>query len=97
MLYEVITKEDGEFVSHHYADDGDGYGAYRVDTYHLKRTGDQVLIRRHTEGSYPPEPRMKLVLHGGSTQQIEADGEVVPFNGEAVILPSSEIIQFGLQ
>jgi alpha-glucosidase len=96
-LHVYLSSEDGEFVSHHYTDAGDGYGEHREDTYFLKRSGDQILIRKHSEGSYPAREQFKLVLHGGSTEQIEADGEFYRVNNGEVVLPPSEIIQFGLQ
>lgn len=96
-LHIYLPVADGEYVSRHYADAGDGYGDYREDTYHLKRTGNQVLVRKHTEGGYPADPKVRLVLHGGDILEVEADGERFPVVENQVALPPSEIVQFRLQ
>ncbi|MCB2179610.1 alpha-glucosidase [bacterium] len=96
-LHVYLPQEDGEYVSQRYVDVGDGYGDYRVDVYHFKRTGNQILIRTQGEGEYPLEREVQLVLHGGTARQVMTDGEVFPVVANRTSLPPSEFLQFGLQ
>lgn len=96
-LHVYLPQEDGEYVSHRYVDAGDGYGDHRVELYHLKRSGSQILIRTQSEGGYPPEEEVQFVLHGGSAMQILTDGETYPLEGNRTTIPPSEFLQFGLQ
>ena len=58
-----------------YSDEGDGYGAYRLDHFSFSRTAEGLLLKRDWEGEYPfPYLEICLDLHGVEAGRVFVDG-----------------------
>ncbi len=61
-----------------YADSGDGYGAFRVDSFRFSTRGRIAELVWDSEGEYPVDYKtVKVVLRGKLAEQAEADGVAV--------------------
>jgi alpha-glucosidase len=58
-----------------YTDEGDGYGSYRLDHFHLNRTQDGFELNHISDGEYPfPKNGLAIKLHGFHASQVLVDG-----------------------
>jgi len=75
-----------------YSDAGDGYGASRLDRFHLERQGDEYEIRWEethfndtSTGTHPfpfPYAGMEIHLHGMSAERVWVDDHETQLSGE---------------
>jgi alpha-glucosidase len=74
--------------SHNYFDDGDGYGSYRVDFYHVSFENNSMNIKRETVGNYPfPYSNIKCILHSKRLLHASVDGKIIPIQDNTIITP----------
>lgn len=102
-------EERGELVLHLYApegdagggvlygDEGDGYGAHRVDRFRLQRDGDAATLVWEAEGDYPfPYGNVWLHLHGFETRRVWVDGQEVTLQGRRVATGPFREVRLGV-
>jgi alpha-glucosidase len=71
--------------SHLYSDDGDGYGAWRLDYFHADYHDDFVAITMESDGSYSfPYAFINVVVHGKKLTQVISDNIEVPIQGNTI-------------
>lgn len=69
-----------------YTDQGDGYGAWRLDQFSMHRQGNHRTIHWQQEGEYPyPYQQTNLNLHGAPIQKIWLDGSPI-MNSPKIVL-----------
>ncbi len=57
-----------------YSDEGDGYGAYRIDRFSLTQNKHGLLLKRSSQGEYAfPYPETCLDLHGVEVSRVLVD------------------------
>jgi alpha-glucosidase len=84
--------------AHIYSDSGDGYGAWRLDTFHMQYASTQ-LIRVHwsSSGDYPIEySKVQIKIHGGNIKKIIADSVDYPVQYNSAIVPVFQILEIQL-
>jgi alpha-glucosidase len=60
----IYPLSQGEYYSRLYSDSGDGYGRYRVDTFHMVGTRNRIDLFWDAEGEYPfPYTSIKLKVN----------------------------------
>jgi alpha-glucosidase len=58
-----------------YSDEGDGYGASRLDRFDLTREGNEINLEWVKEGEYPfPYPEIEVHVHGVHVTSTYVDG-----------------------
>ena len=74
--------------SHIYSDEGDGYGDWRVDYFHIHNLPNSLSITWETEGSYTfPYPRVRVVLHSKQLIGAKADNLDIPTQANTIVTP----------
>jgi len=78
-LYAPETTVDASSMSSQiYDDDGDGYGASRLDTLSLERTAQGLEMHWQTEGDFPfAYDTVQIYCHGMEPRQAWVDGQEV--------------------
>lgn len=78
LSFHIYFSTKPELVtSRHYSDQGDGYGAYRLDTFNLRCDMNHLSLEWQKEGQYPLPEKVRLILHGGVPDKTIVDGEEV--------------------
>ena len=85
----VYPNPGESLTSHLYYDDGDGYGPWRVDYFHLNCETNSLSISWDSEGDYPvPYSDIKIIIHTTKKLiQAASDGVVVPIDRNTISSP----------
>lgn len=74
LVLHVYPPVQGEAESCLYSDEGEGYGAWRLDRFQMIRHATELALIWHEQGDYPfPYPNIQLHLHGVKIQQAWKD------------------------
>lgn len=74
--------------NHIYFDDGDGYGAWRVDNFHFNAKQNSMDISWVHEGEFPfPYPFVTIQIHGKQLINAIVDGNPRRIQGNTLITP----------
>jgi alpha-glucosidase len=67
-------------VTRLYSDAGDGFGAWRVERFHLTQCNEDIELQWKKQGDYPfPYEQVVIHLHGGQSRLAWVNGEKIPF------------------
>jgi alpha-glucosidase len=82
---DIYPISDGERQAQLYSDFGDGYGDYRVDTFRMQGSKDEILITWEEVGEYPfPYKSIRVRLAHRDPLECLVDGAPVPIRGRNV-------------
>ncbi len=89
LYLHIYPNIKDKIVSKMYFDKGDGYAAWRIDTFELEFHPASIEIAWRTDGDYPlPYPQVTLCLHHKKlTQASINNNEKVPIEGNTVTIP----------
>ncbi|WP_066425482.1 TIM-barrel domain-containing protein [Anabaena sp. 4-3] len=80
LILHIYPPVTGVGAGRVYSDAGDGYAAWRLDEFYLKRDEDNLEIIWQQQGNYPfPYKNVKLHIHGLAVQKVWVDGEQVDY------------------
>jgi alpha-glucosidase len=75
LILHLYPPEHGVSDAQLYSDAGDGYGDWRLETFHLTRHEDGLELTWEQQGDYPfPYISVQLHLHGADVHQAWVDG-----------------------
>jgi alpha-glucosidase len=88
LTLHIFPTNKHQTKSQIYSDSGDGYGAWRVDTFDQNPVTDELSIIWTNTGEYPfPYPNIRLQCHGKKLYKVSADENNYPIQDNSVILP----------
>jgi alpha-glucosidase len=96
-LYPPVGEAGAGFL---YSDEGDGYGAYRLDRFSFSQNEDGLLLKRSWEGNYPfPYTETSLELHAVQAKRIFVDGKELKQAGpiQHVLLENFQQVLFKIK
>ncbi len=81
-----------------YLDKGDGYDAWRLDTFHIIPSQNKLQIAWSPSGDYPfPYNGLKIAAHGRTLKTVIADGASYSIHENSVIVPLFNTMQLELE
>jgi alpha-glucosidase len=98
LYLHIYSGETNGFSSHIYQDAGDGYGDYRIDTYHAEIVNKSIVISHTSDGTYPfPYQSIEVVLHSKVIDHAYVDGIELTVHSNSIITKQFDIIDFRFQ
>lgn len=83
LTLHLYPPVEGESSTQLYSDAGDGYGASRLDKFHLVRLADGLELTWEEQGDYPfPYSSVQLHVHGLKLQQAWIDDTEINVQGQ---------------
>lgn len=88
LCLHVYPGESDQSPSQLYSDEGDGYGAWRVETFTLINRINSLEIHWDTAGDYTfPYKTLMIHIHGKKLIQANFDGHVFPIQDNTTVCP----------
>lgn len=96
-LHVFVPPADGVSQSVVYHDQGEGYGASRLDHLTLHRRAERLFLQRREEGTYPGPDQFRIVLHGAEPGATRVDEQPAEWGDDGLMVESFENLKILLQ
>jgi alpha-glucosidase len=95
ITFHIYPSNGDESSSQLYNDSGDGYGSWRLDTFHLASMSNSLEIHWDTLGDHPfPCQMVRIQVHGKKLVKADFDGVTFPIQDNSTVCPIFQIGYF---